>query len=74
MTLDTNSLTGESLQQLERDWADAADATRRAESTHADLAPAYDHGDTIVTAVCLAAWRARERERALELELSRARS
>ncbi len=67
-------LTPESLQQLEQQFAEAAAATQRAECTHADLAPAYDHGDTIVTAVCVAVWRARERQRQIELRLDRARS
>ena len=73
MALETR-LTPESLRQLEQQFAEAVAATRRAESTHENLAPAYDHGDTIVTAACLAAWRARERQRELELRLHRARA
>lgn len=73
MALETR-LTPESLRQLEQQWADAIAATRRAESTHAELAPAYDHGDTIVTAACVAVWRARERERQIELRLNRTKS
>ncbi|MCC7464189.1 MAG: hypothetical protein IT480_17225 [Gammaproteobacteria bacterium] len=73
MALETR-LTSESLRQLEQQFAEAIAATQRAESMHADLAPAYDHGDTIVTAACFAAWRARERQRELELRLRRARA
>ncbi len=73
MALETR-LTPESLRQLEEQFANAVAATRCAESGHEDLAPAYDHGDTIVTAACFAAWRARERQRELELRLRRARA
>jgi hypothetical protein len=73
MTLEGHAMP-ESLERLEQQWAAAAAATQRAESTHASLAAAYDHGDTIVTAACVAVWRARERQRELELRLRRARS
>ncbi|MFO1400041.1 MAG: hypothetical protein U1F30_02315 [Steroidobacteraceae bacterium] len=73
MAIETR-LTAESLRQLEQQFAEAAAATHRAESTHAALAPAYDHGDTLVTAACVAVWRARERQRQIELRLGRERS
>jgi hypothetical protein len=68
------TLTAESRQRLEQQWAEATAAARRAEQVHQDLSAANDEGETLMSAACLALWRAQERQRALEYYLHRARS
>jgi hypothetical protein len=68
------SLTPESLQRLEQQWAEATAAAKCAEGLYQDLSFRSDEAETLTSAACLALWRAQERQRELEFTLHRVQS